>query len=76
MDEAQVAAYEAYVFVPVDPNASDAPTLAQLPGVDEAEAETLIAGRLYASREAFLEALAPLVTADELAEAETYLTES
>jgi DNA uptake protein ComE-like DNA-binding protein len=76
VDEAQVAAYEAYVFVPIDPNASDAPTVAQLAGVDEAEAETLVAGRPYASREAFLEALAPLVTPDELAEAEAYLTES
>lgn len=74
-----VARYEQYVFVPVvydGPEAGDAATVAQLPGVDDAEAETLVAGRPYASREAFLEALAPLVSADELAEAETYLADS
>lgn len=69
-----VARYEQYVFVPVDPEASDAATLAQLPGVDDAEAETLMAGRPYASRAAFIEALQPLTTPTELAEAEVYLT--
>ena len=76
VDADQVAAYEDYVFVPVDPNESDAATVAQLPGVDDAEAETLVGGRPYASDEAFLDALAPLVEADELAEASGYLAGS
>jgi DNA uptake protein ComE-like DNA-binding protein len=73
VDEAQIAQYEQYVYVPVDPNESDAVTLQQLPGVDEAEADRLIAGRPYASNEAFLATLADHVTATELAEAACYL---
>lgn len=74
VDEDQVAAYEAYVFVPVDPNDSDAETLQQLPGVDANEAAELIAGRPYASRAAFLEKLASYVAPDEQGIAEAYLT--
>lgn len=73
VDEAQVAAYEAYVFVPVDPDASDAETLQQLPGVDAAEAAELVAGRPYGSHEAFLERLAAYVTPEEQAAAAAYL---
>jgi DNA uptake protein ComE-like DNA-binding protein len=69
----QVAAYEQYVYVPVSPNESDAATLQQLPGVDEAEAAELVAGRPYASEEAFLEALSAYVTATELEAAENYV---
>ena len=58
VDEAQVAAYEQYVFVPIDMNESDAETLQQLPGVDATEAAEIVAGRPYASREAFLERVA------------------
>ncbi len=56
VDDEQVAAYEPYVFVPVDVDQSDAATLQQLPGVGQAEAEALIAGRPYGSHEAFLTA--------------------
>ena len=76
VDADQVTAYEALVFVPVDMNASDAATVAQLPGVDETEAEALVAGRPYASRAAFLEALAPYASEAERAEAETYLADA
>lgn len=41
----QVAEYEKYVFVPVDPNAADAETLQQLPGLDSTIAAQLIAAR-------------------------------
>ena len=54
VDEATVAGYEAYVFVPIDANAADEATLMQLPGVDEAVAAKLIDGRPYADRNAFL----------------------
>ena len=33
VDDSEVAAYEAYLFVPVDPNTADSDTLQQLPGV-------------------------------------------
>lgn len=74
VDEAQVAAYERYVYVPVNPNESDAATLQQLPGVDETTAAALIDGRPYASAEAFLEALGAHVTGEEQTAAGTYLT--
>lgn len=75
VDAEQIAAYEQYVFVPVSPNESDAATLQQLPGVDAQEAEALVAGRPYASDEAFLEALAGYVTDEERAAAAAYLAE-
>ena len=73
VSEEQVAAYEQYVYVPVDPNESDAETLQQLPGVDADEAAELTAGRPYASPEAFLEALTGYVSDAERTEAEHYL---
>jgi DNA uptake protein ComE-like DNA-binding protein len=69
----QVAAYEQYVYVPVNPNESDAETLQQLPGVEAADAAELIAGRPYASKEAFLEKLAAYVSAEERAAADAYV---
>lgn len=50
----QVAKWEPLVFVPIDPNKSDATTLQQIPGVDAAKADALIAGRPYADAAAFL----------------------
>lgn len=73
VDQAKVAEYEKFIFVPIDYNQSDAPTLQQIPGLDAAEAQALIAGRPYASRDAFLAKLAEKVSAEELAIAKTYL---
>jgi DNA uptake protein ComE-like DNA-binding protein len=70
---AQVTAWEAYVYVPVDPNDSDAATLMQLPGVTEAVAASLTSARPYADDEAFLTKLAASVAAADLAEARTML---
>ena len=75
VDQAQVAEYEKYVFVPIDENQSDLPTLQQIPGLDATEAQALIAGRPYASREAFLAKLGEKLSADELAIAKTYLAQ-
>jgi radical SAM superfamily enzyme with C-terminal helix-hairpin-helix motif len=74
VDEAQVAEYEQYVYVPIDPNEVDADTLMQIDGVDEALANTLIAGRPYATNQAFLDALAGSLDAAQLAQAACYLT--
>jgi DNA uptake protein ComE-like DNA-binding protein len=73
VDDAQVAEYEKYVYVPVDPNNSDAATLMQLPGVDETVAAALIQARPYASTDAFLQSLAQQVSEQQLAEANCYL---
>lgn len=68
-----VAEYEKYIYVPIDVNQADAPTLMQIPGLDQSEAETLIAGRPYASPDAFLTKLSDKVSANELETARTYL---
>lgn len=68
-----ITAWEQYVYVPVDPNTSDAATLQQLPGVDAILAANLVAGRAYASNDAFLAKLASSVSADQVALAKTYL---
>ncbi|HEY9404563.1 MAG TPA: hypothetical protein VIQ24_18035 [Pyrinomonadaceae bacterium] len=69
----QIAEYEKYVYVPIAENESDAATLQQIPGLDAAEAEALVAGRPYASRDAFLSKLSEKVSAEGLAVAKTYL---
>ena len=75
VDQNQVAEYEKYIFVPIDENQSDAATLQQISGLDANEAQELIAGRPYASRDAFLAKLGEKVSADDLAVAKTYLTQ-
>lgn len=73
VDEGQVVAYETYVYVPIDPNESDAETLMQIKGLEESEAASLIEARPFESDEAFLEALAEYVPEGELDSAERYL---
>lgn len=75
VDDAVVAEYEKYVYVPVDVNESDAATVQQLPGVDATIAEQLIASRPYDSPDAFLAKLAGFVTAAQVAEAQGYLAQ-
>ena len=73
VDEATVAGYEPYVFVPVRVNESDAETLAQLPGVGAEEAEALAAGRPYASAGAFLDRYAEVAPGGDRDRAALYL---
>lgn len=73
VDEAQVAEYEQYVYVPVDVDESDAATLQQIPGVDETIANELMSARPFGSNEAFLVKLADYLPAPEVAAAEGYL---
>jgi len=69
----EIAGYEDLVFVPIDRNASDAETLAQLPGVELDEAELLIEARPFESNVAFIAALEPLVMPEEQDAAAVYL---
>ena len=73
--DAQVAEYEKYVYVPISFNYSDSETLQQIPGLDGAEADALIAGRPYATQADFLTKLSEYISADELVIAKTYLGE-
>ena len=70
-----VAEYEKYIFVPIDINQADVPTLMQIPGLDQPEAESLVAGRPYASPDAFLSKLSDKVSPNELETARTYLNQ-
>ena len=53
VDEATVAGYEQHIYVPIEFNDCDAATLMQVPGIDAAVAEQLIAGRPFASADEF-----------------------
>ena len=48
VDDSEVAAYEAYLFVPVDPNTADSDTLKQLAGVSGDAADQLLSAAPYA----------------------------
>ena len=73
VSDEQVAAYEQFVYVPVDINNADAATIQQLPGVDAAAADALIAARPYASSDVFLAKLAEIAPNADAAQAEAYL---
>ena len=73
VDEAQVAAYEESLFVPIRVNDSDEATLQQLPGVDESVLSLLVEGRPYADSAAFLDELSNYVSEEQLALARSYL---
>jgi len=75
VDDAQVADYEKYVYVPIAYNDSDAETLQQIPGLDASEADMLISDRPYASIDAFLSTLGGYVSPVELEIGKTYLDE-
>ena len=75
VSQEQVAEYEKYVYVPIAINDADAATLQQIPGVDTAEAEELMAGRPYASVDDFLARLAEYVSEADLSTARTYLSD-
>ena len=73
VDDTQVAFYEEYVYVPVNVNDSDAATLMQIPGVDEAAADALLAARPYDTNDAFLQTLAEVAPGVDQTVAQAYL---
>ena len=75
VDDEQVAFYESYIYVPIEVNDSDAETLKQMPGVDDATAGTLMAARPFDSSDAFLAALSEHISEEQLDLAASYLSE-
>ena len=75
VDSDVVTAWEAYVYVPIDPNSADVETLKQIPGVTDEIAQQLIDGRDYADNQAFIDKLATLLTQDQADYAANYLVE-
>lgn len=73
VDAATVAAYEKYVYVPINVNQSDAATLQQLPNVTPEIAAQLIAARPYGTNQNFLAKLITLVSPADVTAAENYL---
>ena len=73
VDDAQIAEYEQYVYVPISINDSDAETLQQIPGLAATEADTLMSARPYATTEDFITNLSQYISADELELARSYL---
>lgn len=71
----QVTAWEQYVYVPIDVDAADAATLQQIPGVDAAVADTLIAARPYGGAAAFTTKLATLIPQDQATAAQAYVVQ-
>jgi hypothetical protein len=69
----EVAAFEKYLYVPVDPNQADVDTLQQLPGVNADLAQTLSGQRPYESIDAFLAALGATASPDLAALAKSYV---
>ncbi len=72
-DADKLAEYEAMVFVPIDPNSSDAETLQQLPGVTAQAAQALTEARPFESDQAFLDAYLVAAPGGDVAEARAYL---
>lgn len=75
VDEAQVARYEQYLYVPIAINDCDEETLQQIPGVDATVSAAIVAGRPYDSAEALIAALQPHVDAQAIEIARGYIAE-
>jgi len=73
VDEDKVAAYEEYIFVPIDRNKSDAATLMQIPGLNEAQANSLVDARPYDSNDSFSRALSEYIDGEAMTMAEHYI---
>lgn len=71
--EEQTAAWEKYIYVPIQVDQADAETLKQIPGVTDDIAKELIAARPYNTNETFLTKLATYLTPAQTIFAANYL---
>ena len=71
--DAQVAAWEPYVYVPIQIDQADMETLKQIPGVDDTIANELIAARPYTTNDTFLAKLATYLTPEQVVFAQNFL---
>ncbi|MEN0064284.1 MAG: helix-hairpin-helix domain-containing protein [Myxococcota bacterium] len=74
IDAEAVTAFEAFVYVPIDPNKCDEATFMQIDGLSEEGAKTLVAGRPYADLGAFDTALSPHVAPESVKQAISMVT--
>ncbi len=73
VSEEEVAGFEDYLFVPVDPTQADEATLGQLPGITADEAAELVKGVPYADAAALIAALGSYVSADQATAAAAFI---
>ncbi|MEZ4707222.1 MAG: helix-hairpin-helix domain-containing protein [Caldilineaceae bacterium] len=73
VDEATIAGYEEHIFIPIDMNEADAATLMQVPGIDQAAAEEIIAKRPFDTVKFFLGEVAEYAPEADLEIAQSYL---
>ncbi|MEZ4657322.1 MAG: helix-hairpin-helix domain-containing protein [Caldilineaceae bacterium] len=74
VDEATIAGYEEHIFVPIDMNEADAATLMQIPGLDAAAADQIIAKRPFDTAKFFLGEVAEYAPDADLEIAQSYLS--
>jgi DNA uptake protein ComE-like DNA-binding protein len=74
VDDATVAEFEKYVYVPIDINNADAATLMQT-GIDQAAAEAIIAARPFADKDTFTAKLGEFLSGEALAAAEAMVAQ-
>jgi len=73
VDEATIATYEEYIFVPIDMNEADAATLMQIPGVDQAAADEIISKRPFDTVKFFLAEVEEYAPEADIEIAQSYL---
>jgi len=73
VSEEEVAGYEEYLFVPIDPTQADEETLAQLPGVSADKAAELVKSVPFADAAALIAALGAIVSADQATAAAAFI---
>jgi DNA uptake protein ComE-like DNA-binding protein len=74
VDDATVAEYEKYVYVPIDINNADEATLMQT-GIDQTAAQAIIAARPFVDKAAFMSKLGQFLKGDALTAAEAMVAE-
>ena len=73
VSEEEVAGYEKYLYVPIDPTQADEATLQQLPGVSADIAAELVASVPFSDANALIAELGRFVAADQAAAAAAFV---